>query len=253
VLYFIVDDLRTQLGTYGHNTTFTPNLDKLAARGMQFNNAYCQQGVCSPSRNSFMSGRYPDSIKTWTFTTNFRQVPGGEDWVAFPEHFKLHGYTTLGGGKTYHPGRPPKWDEPKSWSQDQPYFPFNEPGCPASNTNPGGGYTHAFCPLDGPLSQFFDHNLANWTIQSIHYATKEVTPPKPWAIFAGFRRPHLPWQMPLSFWDLYADVDVLPPLHPQVPTEMPDISFTCGDECGATMWNDTTLSGCMALAWCLQQ
>ena len=45
--------------------------------------------------------------------------------------------------------------------------------------------------------------------------------------------------MPRSFWDLYADVDVAPPLHPEVPKGMPDISFTCGDECGWTLWNDS--------------
>lgn len=166
VLYFIVDDLRTQLGAYGHNTTLTPNLDKLASRGLRFTNAYCQQGVCSPSRNSFMSGRRPDSIKTWTFTTNFREVPGGEDWISFPQHFKKHSYITLGGGKTFHPGHPPNWDEPLSWSQDMPYFPFDEPGCPQEPSNPGGGYIHNFCPTDQEMDAFFDYNLANWTIRA---------------------------------------------------------------------------------------
>jgi hypothetical protein len=54
VLYIVVDDLRTQLGSYGHKETTTPFLDKLASESLQFHNAYVQQGVCAPSRNSFM-------------------------------------------------------------------------------------------------------------------------------------------------------------------------------------------------------
>ena len=59
VLYLVVDDLRTGLGSYGHDNVKTPALDKLASESLQFDNAYCQQGVCAPSRNSFMSGRRP--------------------------------------------------------------------------------------------------------------------------------------------------------------------------------------------------
>ena len=59
-----------------------------------------------------MSGRNPNTIRTWTFTTNFREAAGGKDWVSFPQHFKERGYLTLGGGKTFHPGRPPNWDQP---------------------------------------------------------------------------------------------------------------------------------------------
>jgi len=70
-----------------------------------------------------------------SFTNDFR-TPGkdgrpatGANWTSMPEYFKQNGYITLGGGKTYHPGLPPNYDEPLSWSQELPYFPFNEVGC----------------------------------------------------------------------------------------------------------------------------
>jgi arylsulfatase A-like enzyme len=100
VLYFVVDDLRTQLGYASANLTVTPALDALAATATTFTHCYVQQAVCAPSRNSFMSGRRPDSIQVWTFTNDFREAPGGRYWISMPQHFKLNGYTTLGGGKT---------------------------------------------------------------------------------------------------------------------------------------------------------
>jgi hypothetical protein len=73
----------------------TPNINALAKTGLLFTRAYCQQAICSPSRNSFMSGRRPDTTMAWNFKDSFRTSPvngGGESWIALPEYFKLHGY-----------------------------------------------------------------------------------------------------------------------------------------------------------------
>lgn len=253
VLYFIVDDLRTQLGAYGHKETSTPNIDGLASRGLTFTRAYCQEGVCAPSRNSFMSGRYPDSIRTWTFTTNFRSCGGDcADWVTLPQHFKNNGYLTLGGGKTYHPGRPKDWDEPLSWSQDRPYFPFAEPGCPnpmqvlepsITARGPAPAYNHSFCPLDLPLSEFFDHQLADWAIDTLRYAADaRQTAGTPFFVAVGLRRPHAPWRMPMPFWE--AAQEQAPPAHPLVPEGQPAIAFTCGDQCYFRTWLNTSTPHC---------
>jgi hypothetical protein len=117
VLLIIVDDLRPEIAGFGESFMKTPNIDRLAKQGAAFSRAYCQQAICGPTRNSFLSGRRPQRTKSWNFIDSFREV--GPSWVSFPEYFKVNGYTTLGTGKTYHPGIPPNFDEPTSWSQDE--------------------------------------------------------------------------------------------------------------------------------------
>ena len=77
ILYILVDDLRPSLSPYGQTQVHTPSIQKLADGGMTFLRAYCQEAVCSPSRNSFLSGRRPDHTKAWNFINHFRQADTG--------------------------------------------------------------------------------------------------------------------------------------------------------------------------------
>jgi len=122
VLYMICDDLRPQFNeSYEHSFMSTPGIDRLSRAGTTFTRAYCQQAVCAASRNSFMTGRRPDTTHCYNFKNHFRQTgptnANGSGWVPMPEYFKNAGYLTLGCGKTYHPTLPPNFDEPSSWSQ----------------------------------------------------------------------------------------------------------------------------------------
>src|ERR1041384_1396060 len=72
VLFFAVDDLRPELGCYGNTVIKSPNIDRIAARGVAFNRAYVQQAVCSPSRSSLLTGTRPDTTKVWDLETHFR-------------------------------------------------------------------------------------------------------------------------------------------------------------------------------------
>ena len=85
--------MRPSLGIYGQ-PVHSPNFDRLAKTGTVFDRAFAQFAWCSPSRNSFLSGRRPDRTKAWDFGTHFRLV--GEDWTALPEYFRRHGYFTTG-------------------------------------------------------------------------------------------------------------------------------------------------------------
>ena len=227
VLFIVVDDLRPQFNiTYGHSQTSTPNIDRLASQSLVFDRAFCQEAVCAPSRNSFMTGRRPDTTKAWNFIDTSGRRGVGKDWVSLPEHFKNNGYLTLGGGKLYHPGLPPNNDEPLSWSQDAPYFPLKNIACPKGTATP-------FCAVDAPDDEFFDNQLANHTISLLHLA---ALLDKPFFIGAGFRRPHVPWRAPTRFFDMYNASELTIATHREAPTGMPDIAFTTEGEADIHHW-----------------
>jgi iduronate 2-sulfatase len=120
VLFITVDDLRPELGAYGKNHVISPNIDRLAARGIVFQRAYCQQAICNASRASFLTGLRPDSTGVYDLVTHFRKkVP---DVVTLPQIFKKHGYHTQAIGKIYHPAFPgfgigSDLNDPASWSE----------------------------------------------------------------------------------------------------------------------------------------
>eukprot|EP00755_Sulcionema_specki_P040062 Sspe_Gene.113997::Locus_98904_Transcript_1_1_Confidence_1.000_Length_801::g.113997::m.113997/K01136/IDS; iduronate 2-sulfatase len=201
VLAIFVDDLRPQLGCY--NATWapgkkmlTPNIDRLAQRGLTFRHAYDQYSVCSPSRNSFMSGRRPDTTLVYNFKDDFRQAPGGETWASLPEIFKINGYNTTGCGKTFHNGHPPKFDQPRSWTEGVEYVGYNQ------GIYFCGG--HAGCILTpNETGKMTDDGLAARAIQLLRsHKDHHVSP---FFVAVGFVRPHLDWSAPQRFWDLYEE------------------------------------------------
>ena len=115
VLFIAADDLRCNLGCYGDALVKSPNLDRLAKRGVTFEWAYCQQALCNPSRSSLLTGRRPDSLGIWNLETHFRQVV--PDIVTLPQWFKQHGYFTQNIGKIFHNWRQDDYKgDPTSWS-----------------------------------------------------------------------------------------------------------------------------------------
>ncbi|MBC8280402.1 MAG: sulfatase-like hydrolase/transferase, partial [Chloroflexi bacterium] len=113
VLFIAVDDLRPELGCYGSTIVKSPNIDRLASMGTVFENAYCQQAVCSPSRVSLLSGQRPDTTKVWDLYTKFRSIQ--PDIVTLPQFFKNNGYHSYRLGKIFHRGHGQKEDG-KSWT-----------------------------------------------------------------------------------------------------------------------------------------
>eukprot|EP00039_Didymoeca_costata_P020866 m.342679 g.342679 ORF g.342679 m.342679 type:complete len:552 (-) comp21706_c0_seq1:1-1656(-) len=230
VLMITIDDLRPQLNyAYDMNQTQTPNLDAFAKGATIFHRAYCQMAVCSPSRNSFMTGRRPDTTKVWNFIDHFREPGVGNSWISLPQWFKQNGYLTYSSGKQFHPSKPPNNDFPTSWTEDnynQYYWGNGNPigdaeeCCNKSAVAPvpfAAEYQSCATCVDlndtaamnnhdqknVPQTEQeveYDHRLATRTIESLN-RVKQMK--KNFFIGVGFRRPHLAWRIPRKFWTMY--------------------------------------------------
>lgn len=154
VLFIAVDDLRPELGCYGNTIIKTPQIDRLAARGVVFERTYAQQSVCSASRTSMLTGLRPDTTGIYDNATHFRSRK--PDAVTLPQQFREHGYHTASVGKIFHSqwdlayvGRqlddPPSWSEP-AWFPRTVQFYFTSEGQRIARTVFA---RTARCPLDG--------------------------------------------------------------------------------------------------------
>ena len=231
VLFIAVDDLRPEMGCYGNSVVRTPNFDRLAARGMVFTHAYCQQAVCSPSRSSLMTGRRPDATRVWDLETHFRvALP---DAVTLPQHFKANGYFCAALSKIYHHG----FEDGRSWSEPH-WYPNGQtidtdpvdwtkrivakvPGgvqeylrapVPKDNDKPNAGRHgkgpkgDAFERSPKPDDELPDGCTAAAAVQRLH---ELKTKGQPFFLAVGFLKPHLPFVAPEKYWNLY-DPDRIP-------------------------------------------
>ena len=240
VLFIAVDDLRPQLGCYGHEQMVTPHIDALAVRGLVFNRAYCQAAVCRASRLSILTGLRPDTTRIYTnggrlFRSRF------PNHVTLPQQFKNHGYHSQSIGKIFHGAMKirSKWNDPKSWS-----VPAWWPG-PRYYYTPSGIATaqKVFArkrpkrPLDewvndfvlGPsyeIPEVADSVLYDGQVADHAIATLRKIHKKPFFLAVGFLKPHLPFIAPKKYWDLYPPDQVKPAQNQHPPKGSPKLALT---------------------------
>ncbi|MEJ5995633.1 sulfatase [Pedobacter sp. Du54] len=197
VLFIVIDDLRPALGCYDDPLASSPNIDKLAASGTLFTNAFAQQAVCAPSRASFMTGRKPDHTKVWNLATHFRKAL--PNVVTLPQYFKNNGYYARQIGKIYHD--PSAAQDSISWSADELFGVTTNKGKYALASNlakaPKSAATESAAVPD---SAYIDGMVADAAVREIRNMGN-----KPFFLAIGFRRPHLPFTAPIGYWDRNAD------------------------------------------------
>ncbi|MCB0565813.1 MAG: sulfatase [Phaeodactylibacter sp.] len=228
VLFIIADDLSNTLSCYGAEGVMTPHLDKLASRGRMFGRAYCQASLCNPSRTSILTGRRPHQTRIWTNAPHFRGIY--PRITTLPQHFKANGYHTVGIGKIFHnwgqslQGDPQSWSEPETNHWAAHYHDWYLPGRP---------YQMHFDIKKGPAVQcedvpdeaYIDGRTANAAVNKLR-ELKET----PFFLAVGFWKPHLPYNAPKKYWDLY-DRDALPPVrYPGPVEEVPEIAYVNSKE-----------------------
>jgi iduronate 2-sulfatase len=224
VLFIMVDDLRPELGCHGFAHAITPRIDALAKRGLLFDRAYCQQAHCSASRFSMLSGCRPDTAKIWT-NQDPREALRGTPF--FPEHFKNHGYHTIGLGKIAHNNQeePACWSEPHRMPENYPYEYRTRAGqalvARLQREAAETGLPDPFADVPANIRRGMpyesleveDHELGDGQLADAAIEALEKMERRPFFLAVGFLRPHLPFVAPKKYWDMQ-DLDKFPEIDP---------------------------------------
>lgn len=222
VLFIAADDLRNDLGSYGHSLVKTPNLDRLAQRSMVFDRAYCQQALCNPSRASLMTGRRPDTLRIWNLTKHYRNEPG---ITTLPQHLKINGWFTQGIGKLFHNWKDEKQSDPASWSvPEQMHIGTHYDDRPRiDGLLPENFVNHpkAEC-RNVPEEAYYDGRIAKMAVEALR---DRAGKPEPFFLGVGFWKPHSPFNAPKKYWDLYRREDIPPPNPAEWPQDAPRIAW----------------------------
>ena len=185
-LFIIVDDLRPWLGCYGHSEIHTPNIDRLAERGVLFNRAYCQLPLCNPSRASILTGLRPETTRIFTNSGDFREIL--PDVVDLQQYFEQNGYATHAVGKVAHE---------RVSSKPGPLWQALDVNDEALS--------------DGQTAQKTAEILTNLKDQRFFLAV-------------GFDKPHLPFHAPRKYYELYETQNFSLPVTSDYPLNAPDVS-----------------------------
>mgnify|MGYP006278865245 CR=1 FL=1 len=213
VLLIIVDDLRPEINDWGNEYIKTPNIDRLAGKGVSFTSAYCQYANCLPSRKSFLSGLSPETTFHRGDFNTYNEVM---DHTTLPGHFRNNGYYTSSIGKVYHSAR----DDRDSWDF---YFDVGDPGGPGGLPWESYGLKEnqdivdkALRPAvegeDLPIENYNDYILCRAAMDQI-----EENRERNFFLAVGFRKPHLPFAAPKKYWDLYERENIPPAHYPAAP------------------------------------
>ncbi len=233
ILFIGVDDLRPELNCYGANHMRTPNIDRLAAQGVRFDRAYCQQAVCLPSRISLFTGMRPDSTGVHDLQTKFRKtIP---DVVTIPQHLGAAGYHTIGMGKVYHDEQWGEWDE---WIDVKTVSPTPEYHLDdlvaelerkeeeASEKHLKGKKLRQY--VKGPSLEAADRPDANYhdgAMTDLAIGKLKERKDRPFFMTVGYKKPHLPFIAPKTYWGLYDRDTITLPDNYFLPEGAPQIAL----------------------------
>jgi iduronate 2-sulfatase len=242
VLFLLVDDLKPALGCYGDTLAITPNIDRLAARGLRFDLAYCNQAVCAASRTALLLGSRPTSTGLHGLSRFHRvSIP---DAVTLPQHFMANGYRVEGIGKIFHTGHGNR-DDAASWSVPWTPQPVVEYRLPEST---GGGkltreeayFTNqrlgdigalprgaAIESADVPDNAYGDGRTAELGIERLQAAAKRE---QPFFLALGFAKPHLPFTAPRKYFAMHDKAKFSLAAYTKPPKDAPAVAGKKGGE-----------------------
>ncbi len=233
VLSLSVDDLNDWVGCLGgYPGVKTPNIDKLAKRGVLFSDAHCAAPLCNPSRTAIMSGLRPSSSGIYNNDQYLRT--SHPDVVTLPQYFRRNGYHVAGAGKVFHHvaghNPPDQWDEFQLQQFDDPWYrradwyPWNK-RIPAPKGHPYNGLKDFagefdWGVLETPEADYGDQKAVNFAKE---FLGRKHT--KPFFLAAGMWHPHIPMYAPQRFFDMYPEASVhIPDTRDDDLTDLPPLA-----------------------------
>ena len=225
VLFLAVDDLNDWVGCLGgHPQARTPNIDRLAAKGVLFEQAYCAAPLCNPSRTAIMTGLRPSTTGIYGNKAWLRDIPRYENWETIPQYFRKHGYVAATGGKIYHQANG-KWSDPIAW--DRQYSKKSGTPSPPPQRRLQHGMSGKFknpyhndwvdwVPLDQPEEATADWQTADLAAQFLRQKHD-----RPFFLGCGIFRPHLRWYVPKKYFDMHPLAGIRLPTRP--PDDLEDV------------------------------
>lgn len=230
ILFIAVDDLRPELGCYGEEHIISPNIDRLASQGVLFKNSHCNIPVCGASRASLLTGVRPTSQRFVNYHTwADKDLPGH---LSLPRYLKENGYYTVSNGKVYHHQTDdlPAWSEAPwrpegDWIGWQAYIDEETKKNIHVDKDPDSPYNFngpAWEMPDCDDSDYPDGMIADKTISDLERLAKRETP---FFLAAGFLKPHLPFNAPKKYWDLYDHDEIKLAENPYIPENAPKESI----------------------------
>ena len=222
IVFIAVDDLRPELGCYGQSQIRSPNLDKLAEEGYLFERAYCNVPVCGASRASLLTGLRPRPGRFLNYHTYAsKDAPAA---ITLPAYFRQNGYYTLSLGKVFHhlDDKPGSWSEPP-WhpvmdhSEELSWRNYQLPANQAMD-QVKGKRGPAFEKAGVSDTAYYDGKIAREAIKKLREMPSAQAP---FFMALGFVKPHLPFNAPAKYWDLYAKDNIQLPTYMQYPEGAP--------------------------------
>lgn len=213
----MMDDLRPELSVYGQNQIISPNIDALAKSGVTFDRAYCNVPVCGASRASILTGIRPSVNRFLKYNASIKKET--PNILTLVKHFKNKGYTTVSNNKITHlKGDIEEWDDEwypyvKGWRDYQ------------SDENisleKNGQHGDAYESPDVEDDAYYDGKTANKSISDLKRLKAEG---KPFFLAVGFVKPHLPFNAPKKYWDLYKESEITLPENRYFSKSAPEIA-----------------------------
>ena len=197
IILISVDDLNDWVGCLsGHSQALTPNIDRLAKRGVLFRNAHCQAPVCQPSRASLMVSRLPSSTGLYFLNPGIQQSVVNKDAKTLPEAFAAAGYQVMGAGKLFH-----HKDNQRVFGGVGEYggnFGSFGPRPKKKISQPHGHPLWDWGAYPEKTADMPDYKIASWAERKL-----QGDYDKPYFLAVGFFRPHVPMYVPKKWFDLH--------------------------------------------------